>query len=159
MGLDMYLTRKIYLGTSKCYAFCRNTKTKIIIETNEIKIERDDAIEEYTIREGYWRKANHIHKWFVDNVQNGYDDCNEYYVEVNKIKELKTICQRVLENRSLAKTMLPRNEGFYFGSLEYGDDYFYELIKTIKIIDAVLAGKARDKQDGIFSTLEYSSSW
>lgn len=23
---------------------------------------------------GYWRKANHIHKWFVDKVQGGDDD-------------------------------------------------------------------------------------
>lgn len=26
---------------------------------------------------GYWRKANHIHKWFVDCVQDGEDDCEK----------------------------------------------------------------------------------
>ena len=24
-----------------------------------------------------WRKANAIHKWFVDNVQDGVDDCGD----------------------------------------------------------------------------------
>lgn len=29
---------------------------------------------------GYWRKANHIHNWFIKNVQNGKDDCSVYEV-------------------------------------------------------------------------------
>jgi hypothetical protein len=36
----------------------------------------------------YWRKANQIHKWFVDNVQDGVDDCKEYWVSEEKLQEL-----------------------------------------------------------------------
>ena len=27
---------------------------------------------------GYWRKSNQIHKWFVDNIQEGVDNCATY---------------------------------------------------------------------------------
>ena len=46
---------------------------------------------------GYWRKANHIHNWFVQNVQNGADDC-DYHEEVTKetLEELLDVCRKVL---------------------------------------------------------------
>ena len=45
----------------------------------------------------YWRKANHIHRWFVDNVQDGEDDCREYYVERERLRELVNLCKQVNE--------------------------------------------------------------
>ena len=46
---------------------------------------------------GYWRKANQIHNWFVENVQSGQDDC-EYHQEVTKetLASLLGICKDVL---------------------------------------------------------------
>lgn len=44
---------------------------------------------------GYWRKANAIHKFFVDNVQKGYDDCDEYMVTKATLKNLLSICNRI----------------------------------------------------------------
>ncbi len=38
---------------------------------------------------GYWRKANGIHAWFVQNVQEGEDDCKEYYVSQSKLEKYK----------------------------------------------------------------------
>lgn len=54
---------------------------------------------------GYWRKANQIHNWFVENVQDGIDDCS-YHNEVTKeiLEELLDICQRVLDGCELVKT-------------------------------------------------------
>ena len=51
---------------------------------------------------GYWRKANHIHKWFVENVQDGIDDC-EYHNEVTKetLEELRDVCKKVLNSCEL----------------------------------------------------------
>lgn len=48
---------------------------------------------------GYWRKANQIHNWFVENVQGGEDDCC-YHREVTKeiIEELLDTCVKVLNN-------------------------------------------------------------
>lgn len=44
----------------------------------------------------YWRKANHIHAWFVDNVQDGADDCEPYRVELEKLIELNDVCKKVI---------------------------------------------------------------
>ena len=51
---------------------------------------------------GYWRKANQIHNWFVENIQNGVDDCC-YHGEVTKedLEELLYICERVLNSCEL----------------------------------------------------------
>ena len=52
---------------------------------------------------GYWRKANAIHKWFVDNVQDGIDDCKNYFVDPSQLEELRELCQEVLDNHEKAK--------------------------------------------------------
>ena len=52
---------------------------------------------------GYWRKANQIHSWFVQNVQNGEDDCGNYYVELDKLKELYELVKTVLDSCELVK--------------------------------------------------------
>ena len=45
---------------------------------------------------GYWRKANHIHAWFVDKVQGGEDDCSYYFVSKDDFLELKETCEKVV---------------------------------------------------------------
>ena len=51
---------------------------------------------------GYWRKANEIHNWFVDNVQNGEDDC-DYHNEVTEVmlELLKATCIAVIKASKL----------------------------------------------------------
>ena len=51
---------------------------------------------------GYWRKANQIHNWFVENVQDGVDDC-DYHDEVTKetLEDLLDVCNRVLASCEL----------------------------------------------------------
>lgn len=46
---------------------------------------------------GYWRKANHIHEWFVENVQDGIDDCGIYPVTKDQLHELYNLCKKVKE--------------------------------------------------------------
>ena len=48
---------------------------------------------------GYWRKANEIHDWFVEHVQDGVDDCN-YHDEVTEevLEDLLSTCQKVLDS-------------------------------------------------------------
>ena len=50
---------------------------------------------------GYWRKANQIHRWFVDNIQDGIDDCGYYEVTKADLKDLLETCKTVLENCEL----------------------------------------------------------
>jgi len=99
MGLDMYLVRKKYIGAKYEH---RQVKGKVEIEIagKKLPIEFDKIsyIEEDV---GYWRKANAIHKWFVDNVQDGNDDCREYYVDIDKLEELLNICKEIKEKAIL----------------------------------------------------------
>lgn len=50
---------------------------------------------------GCWRKANHIHFWFVENVQDNEDDCGYYEVTKEKLIELRDLCKKVLKKVKL----------------------------------------------------------
>lgn len=45
---------------------------------------------------GYWRKANQIHNWFVENAQGGDDDCGYYEIFCEQLEELLDICKEIL---------------------------------------------------------------
>lgn len=53
---------------------------------------------------GYWRKANQIHNWFVENIQDGIDDC-DYHREVTEedLEELLDVCKTVLNSCELVE--------------------------------------------------------
>ncbi len=148
MGLDMYLSRKTYISRF------RDEKWDIQIKLNgkstHIKPDRISHIEEEF---GYWRKANAIHKWFVNNVQEGKDDCGSYYVGREKFEELKGVCEKVLANPEKAGELLPTGAGFFFGSTEYDEYYMQDLKYTLKLCQEVLECNPED------GTFYYSSSW
>lgn len=153
MGLDMHLYRKTFLWTGDyinedardSIAVTKGGKTHPAIKNDRIK---------YVVEEvGYWRKANHIHKWFVDNVQDGVDDCDEYEVEEEKLRELLETCKIILnDDPSKASVLLPTSDGFFFGGTEYDQYYFGTIIETINIIESVLS----ENGDGQFY---YRASW
>src|SRR5437764_462698 len=94
MGLDMYLVKKTYVKNHRFTKPEEQYQVTIIKggQPAAIKPERITAITEEV---AYWRKANHIHKWFVDNVQDGVDDCKEYYVTREQLQELLSRCEQV----------------------------------------------------------------
>lgn len=143
MGLDMYLKGKVYLDYNSTH---RAEIAKMIdlpeFEANSVEIEL-----------GYWRKANHIHKWFVDNVQNGVDNCGEYFVRKADLEMLLTVCEQVLKNVTNANTLLPTQSGFFFGSVEYDDWYIEDVQDTIEIIKRALT------LDSKLIDFYYRSSW
>ena len=99
---------------------------------------------EVSISVGYWRKANAIHQWFVDNCQDGVDDCGSYMVDREKLEELKKVCEIVTMDKGLLNTdetaqkMLPTQSGFFFGGTEYDEYYYSDLRDTIEIVKACL---------------------
>lgn len=111
-----------------------------------------------------WRKANQIHRWFVENVQDGVDDCGTYYVPEEKLQELINLCDQVIAESdvdeegfivdpSLAEELLPAQEGFFFGSYEYDQWYLKDLEFTRRELKRVLENLPED------AYLHYSSSW
>ncbi len=92
----MYAAKKFYVqnwpSTPDKHRFSV-TVTRGGSQLRDINCERISAVEESVM---YWRKANHIHAWFVDNVQSGRDDCGTYVVEKNKLRELLSVCEKVI---------------------------------------------------------------
>ena len=101
---------------------------------------------------GGWRKANQIHKRFVDNVQDGVDNCATYPVAYEQLQELLSLVNQVLDNHKLAVKLLPTSIGCFFGSNGYDEWYFDDLKKTKRIIEATF-------YDDETVEYEYTSSW
>lgn len=101
----------------------------------------------------YWRKSNAIHRWFVQNVQNGVDDCDRYPVTWKQLNSLLKTCKMVLKNHQLSSSLLPPQEGFFFGSTEVDENYFEDLKNTVKKLKDVLKVYPEDQ------TFYYYSSW
>lgn len=157
MGLDMYLTRKKYIGAKYDH---NNVTGNVDIKINGIVVPIDFKKITYIDEEvGYWRKANAIHNWFVDHVQEGVDDCKEYYVDFETLEELLGICKQVQENHDLAEELLPTIEGFFFGGTEYDEYYFDDIQRTIDILTKVIEEEEEYNKNKFYSEFTYQSSW
>lgn len=110
MGLDMYAARKIdvkqwdHQSKDERYTvqIARGGKAVSGIQSDRISGVEEDRM--------YWRKANHIHGWFVDNVQDGQDDCKEYQVDDDRLRALLVTCQKVIEASKLVDGMVYMGE-------------------------------------------------
>jgi hypothetical protein len=147
MGLDMYLYASKYVSG---WEFRRDSNYAKLVEMFGIEPTKDSPSFDVSITIGYWRKANAIHHWFVDNVQNGVDDCRRAYVSRDILAELRTLCQRVIDDPEQAGEVLPTQSGFFFGGTEYDEHYMDDLRDTIRIIDQCLTYDC---------DLYYQSSW
>lgn len=99
MGLDMYLDRKQTFG-----GFGKEIKEAKIIdkEGNEQTIEPDRyGSVEVSKTIAYWRKANQIHNWFIENCGDGEDDCRPIPVGIDQLKELLQLCKEVREKAKM----------------------------------------------------------
>jgi hypothetical protein len=87
---------------------------------------------------GYWRKANAIHGWIVQNVQDGKDECQQYIFSKEKMTELLELCYTVLSDIHNKSHLLPTTSGFFFGNYEVDDWYIDSLMETIDILEECL---------------------
>ena len=149
MGLDMCLYKKTYIwqpykkeeppaisiiADMECYGHIQPRRVKFIIE--EV---------------GYWRKANQIHRWFVEHVGNGLDECQEWEASHEQLTTLLQTVQDVLADHAKAAELLPTQDGFFFGDTEYDTDYFQDLEHTQEVLTEAL------KDD--IHPFSYRASW
>ena len=176
MGLDMYVNIRHKNTQSKLDAY-EAWENKYSYE--EFQRLTEEQVEEYLNSEPeyddamfgkelmYWRKANQIHNWFVQNCQGGVDDCGRYAITVNDLMKLKELCEKILTMTEKRKEMrypsfsatekvevdilyltlegveyatehLPSRSGFFFGSTEYDNGYVWDLENTIEQINDTL---------------------
>jgi hypothetical protein len=161
MGLDMYLTQKVYVDFFRGGSDLQgDLEIESSINEDILKIPMNQ-IKAIDLDFLYWRKANAIHRWFVMNVQDGVDDCREYYVKQSKIEELyKDIAKTILSQDA---GILPTMDGFFFGSNDADDYYWSELNRTAARLKPLIDEwkKPYKNQDRIIqaSVFYYKSSW
>ena len=189
MGLDMFLYREKYLG-----GFMNKEtvdEAKRLRRMMDIDEDQDDEYPSVvcSAQVGYWRKANQIHRYFVDKHGNGVDECQRIYVTIEDLKELRNICKKVLRSIELVKgkvcdyytfegdkkvkhyvegnvikdpsvceELLPTQEGFFFGSTSYDENYYEDIVRTVEILDRVIKEDAKcTDRDGY--SYYYVASW
>lgn len=133
----------------------------------------------------YWRKANQIHNWFVENVQEGVDDCGAYEVSKEQLEDLLDICNLIKDECRLKKGVVTNGytyengekkpileEGEYIENPEVaekylpttsgfffgGTDYDQWYMEDIKYTIEVLT-KVLEETDFETYMVAYSSSW
>lgn len=131
MGLDMYLKAKKYVSE---YADKEAYELVNRLDVGQFDME----INEISAEAMYWRKANAIHAWFVRECQEGVDNCQEYWVTPEKLKELRDICREILKDTTKANKLLPTQGGFFFGELAYDEWYFQDIENTEKRLTEIL---------------------
>lgn len=101
MGLDMYLTKSHYVKQWDHQP--PDDRYSVLVERGDKPVDyiKPERISGVTEEIAYWRKANAIHKWFVDNVQDGKDDCGSYYVSRDDLKRLLEVVTKVLDASKL----------------------------------------------------------
>ena len=177
----MYLYKSTYIGANWEH---REVKASIDLTIGEkqithIKPNRISTIEEMVM---VWRKANQIHGWFVQNCQDGVDNCARYCVSREQLEELLDTCKRVeviisksektttyvdawdggkVEKVEKAKyhceeeiaELLPPTPGFFFGNYEIDDWYLGDIQDTIEGLTKLLS------EDDESVDYYYQSSW
>jgi len=132
MGLDMYLTRSLYVGGQFEHRGVAGT-AEIKIGDAQLQI---DAKTITTIEQqvAYWRKANAVHAWFVDNVQDGVDECQRSEVDLDVLRKLRDDCKRALAGD---ESVLEPRAGFFFGSTDRDEGYRSDLEYTVEAVDRI----------------------
>lgn len=203
MGLDMYINRKV-CGYRKSDGTLSQSMDEC--KFDEFGCSNAEYIETQV---AYWRKANAIHRWLVNAVQDGEDDCGEYDIDIDTIKELRGLCHGILakmkgmvlrvpkksvedfkkvyegkgikqritidpdnlselssatnyhtvSDPSICKVELPTTDGLFFGSTSYNGTYFWNIVKTIKMLDRIIAQDEEDRKNGIYPDYTYHASW
>ena len=126
---------------------------EVVVKKGGVTYPKINAEKVTTIVEelGYWRKANQIHRWFVDNVQDGVDNCGEYFVPISSLEQLLELCLAVKLDHSQAEELLPAASGFFFGNTDYDEWYYNDIDHTIVVLKEALSDKD--------ASYYYSSSW
>lgn len=163
MGLDMYLFRSV------------PTKSWEDVKWDDFG-RSDQTYIKSTV--AYWRKANAVHKFFVDKTQDGNDNCQESYVPREVLADLVEICEKICrtegidaeafdlkslpedffekpmseDGAKLAEEHLPPCRGFFFGTYELDGSYLYNLIKTVQMLKPLLL-------EDDHADFSYEASW
>ncbi len=182
MGLDMYLEGSF---STRAYVSPTDADYEAMREGEEVKVEKSRELKNALDAIGFeaapidhafnhftyvfpiitWRKANAIHKFFVDEVQKGNDNCERHYVPKETLQELLDRITTILDIKTpvaremKAEELLPTQSGFFFGTEEYDDWYYKDLEDTKKTLEKVFEYEENAEAGKCFDSFYYQSSW
>lgn len=160
MGLDMYLYAEKYVSRNDWDNYDRDNDDEIphnpafdaivsMFDAKDVVRNGEHAGIRIMLPVGYWRKANAIHAWIVDNCADGVDKCQIINMSRETVNELLDICIRARDTRDASE--LPPRSGFFFGSTEVDEWYWEDINRTIFIL--------RDALSLDNDYFEYQASW
>lgn len=122
MGLDMYINRKVrrYRKDDGTYTFNLDG-----YESDRFGCGNGECVETEV---AYWRKANAIHKWFVDNAQDGEDECQETEIDIGVIREIRDLCLSILKDMKGKVLRVPKKDVKSFKEIYGQKDGFKQRI-------------------------------
>jgi hypothetical protein len=113
MGLDMYLYAEKYIS-QRDYVPDTNDEEMYnsITSTTGMNSLPTPSFGGVTVSKciGYWRKANAVHGWFVDELADGIDECQRIGVGREDLIKLRNDCLNELANRDMAVPNEKQNE-------------------------------------------------
>ena len=170
MGLDQYLTINEYVSKTIRDEKRPGPKANPVYE--QLLNRRPSWVDKDSFQgisvsypAGYWRKANAIHRWFVENVQDGRDECQKSNVSAEQLRELRDACEQVLfahtedtrpvEDVANEFGLLPM-AGSFFGGMAMDEYYMEDLRYTMRLINRLeVAGVF----DNAWVDIYYQASW
>jgi len=160
MGLDMYL-----YGSRFISSYDPLPEEAVLVEAIREGMDLPDCespLSTFETKIIQWRKANAIHKWFVDNCQDGKDECQRTSLMLSDLHALRdTLAQLLDHDESKAALLLPPTTGFFFGSEALDEWYWDEVDRTHEILDVWIKyiEKDRTRERSWGWDLFYDSSW
>jgi hypothetical protein len=105
--------------------------TKRVLDLPELEEQVKKWVEgHYEPYDAYFRKVNFLFKYYEDRGKM-YDQCYAF-TDVDDIDDIIDKCEQVLKDHSLAHSLLPTQDGFFFGSTDYDDWYFSDVKDCLK---------------------------
>ena len=169
MGLDMYLSTRKYVSQ---YNYNKGeSRTEVPEFATLVNMSGLEGLTKYSqfagihvsYPVGYWRKANAIHGWFVNNLADGLDECQEIPCTYDHLKLLLTACKEVLAEKDPEEKSdkaddvgLTPTEGFFFGGYQLDEYYDADLKYTVEMIEHIFSLIPEDDYNWQFI---YQASW
>ena len=149
MGLDMYLdgvfSKKAYFQEDRTVPRedpIKSEGLKLALASIEFpeSVPLDFSYRHFGVRLpiACWRKANHIHKYVVDNFGKGVDDCKPIYLTDVELGQILDVIKEVGNDPVKAQKLLPPTAGFFFGSQEIDRWYWNDLAYTKEKLEKIL---------------------
>ena len=168
MGLDMYFSRRTYVGKLKNTKDSDNRWSERDVNNMELKFDDADLshinlknvryIEEVF---GEFRKFNALHGYVVDNFASGVDNCEMIYLDIDDIIKIHETLSLVKESLSIgdkviAEQTLPPQAGFFFGSTEIDKWYEEDVNEAVEVFGKIIE---EHSMVGYNASYSYQASW